>query len=92
VFDQRVSVADDLTQGGYASCHACRHALTEADTLSPDYVVDVSCPYCIGRQSDRQRAAFAERARQARLAAARGQRHVGAIMADAKDAANERGG
>ena len=24
VFDQRVSVADDLTQGRYASCHACR--------------------------------------------------------------------
>ena len=92
VFDQRVSVADDLTQGGYASCHACRRALSEADTRSPDYVVDVSCPYCIGQQSERQRAAFAERARQARLAAARGQRHVGAIMADAKDAANERGG
>ena len=28
VFDQRVSVADDLTQGHYASCHACRAALT----------------------------------------------------------------
>jgi UPF0176 protein len=55
-------------------------------------VVDVSCPYCIGQQSQRQRAAFAERARQARLAAARGRRHVGAKMADAKDAANERGG
>jgi UPF0176 protein len=94
VFDQRVSVADDLTQGGYASCHACRHALTEADTHSPDYVVDVSCPYCIGQQSDRQRAAFAERARQARLAAARGERHVGARMpgAGADDVANERGG
>jgi UPF0176 protein len=92
VFDQRVSVTDDLTQGGYASCHACRRALSEADTRSPDYVVDVSCPYCVGQQSQRQRAAFAERARQARLAAARGQQHVGAKMADAEDAANERGG
>jgi UPF0176 protein len=81
VFDQRVSVADDLAQGGYASCHACRAALTQADTQSPDYVVDVSCPHCIGAQTERQRVAFAERARQARLAAARGERHVGAVMA-----------
>ncbi len=80
VFDQRVSVADDLTQGRYASCHACRAALTQADTESPDYVVDVSCPRCIGAHSERQRAAFAERARQARLAASRGERHVGVIM------------
>jgi UPF0176 protein len=81
VFDQRVSVAADLTQGGYASCHACRAALTPADTESPDYVADVSCPHCIGVHTQRQRAAFAERARQARLATARGERHVGAVMA-----------
>ncbi len=80
VFDQRVSVTDDLAQGHYASCHACRAALTQADTESPDYVVDVSCPNCIGAHTDRQRAAFAERARQAQLAAARGDRHVGAVM------------
>ena len=80
VFDQRVSVADDLTQGQYASCHACRAALTRADTESPDYVVDMSCPHCVGTRTERQRAALAERARQARLAAARGERHVGAVM------------
>ncbi len=80
VFDQRVSVADDLAQGAYASCHACRAALTQADTESPDYVVDISCPHCIGTQSERQRAAFVERARQSHLAAARGERHVGAAM------------
>jgi UPF0176 protein len=80
VFDQRVSVADDLTQGRYASCHACRAALTQADTESPDYVVDVSCPHCIGLHTEGQRASFAERARQASLAASRGERHVGATM------------
>ncbi len=80
VFDQRVSVADDLSQGRYASCHACRAALTQADTESSEYVVDVSCPHCIGAHTDQQRAAFTERARQARLAAARGERHVGAVM------------
>ncbi len=82
VFDQRVSVAEGLDQGGYVSCHACRRALTVADTRSPDYIVDVSCPYCIAQQTPRQRAGFAERARQARLATGRGERHVGAVMAN----------
>jgi UPF0176 protein len=80
VFDRRVSVDEALEQGSYGVCHACRHALSEADLTSPSYVVDVSCPHCVDRQTDRQRAAFAERARQARLAAARGERHVGATM------------
>jgi UPF0176 protein len=80
VFDQRVSVAEDLTQGRYGSCHACRASLTQADAESPDYVVDVSCPHCIGAHTERQRASFAERARQAHLAASRGERHVGASM------------
>ncbi len=92
VFDQRVSVGEDLAQGGYASCHACRRALSEVDTRSPDYVVDVSCPYCMADQTDRQRAGFAERARQVRLAAARGERHVGAQMTDKSDVTNERRG
>lgn len=80
VFDQRVSVDDALSQGGYTACRACRHALTQTDYDSPDYVPDVSCPYCKDRQTPAQRASFGERARQVRLAAARGERHVGAVM------------
>ncbi|HET6471962.1 MAG TPA: rhodanese-related sulfurtransferase [Pseudomonadales bacterium] len=80
VFDRRVALDDSLDRGGYRVCHACRHALSEADVQSPSFVVDVSCPHCIDRQTDRQRASFAERARQAKLAAARGERHVGAAM------------
>ncbi len=82
VFDQRVSVAEDLSQGGYVSCHACRRALTEVDTRSPGYVLDVSCPYCVVQQTPQRRASFTERARQVRLASARGERHVGAAMAN----------
>jgi UPF0176 protein len=80
VFDRRVTVNDALEQGIHGVCHACRHALSDADVQSPSYVLDVSCPHCVDEQTDRQRAAFAERARQARLAAARGERHVGATM------------
>ena len=80
VFDRRVALDDSLDRGGYRVCHACRHALSEADVQSPSFVVDVSCPHCVDRQTERQRASFAERARQAELAAARGERHVGATM------------
>ncbi len=61
VFDQRVSVDDDLNQGDYTVCHACRHPLTEADRVSNDYLLEISCPYCLDAQTAQQRAAFAER-------------------------------
>jgi UPF0176 protein len=80
VFDRRVSVNEALEQGDFRVCHACRHTLDEIDVQSPSFVLDISCPHCVDRQTDRQRAAFAERARQARIAAARGERHVGATM------------
>jgi len=85
VFDQRVSVDETLDEGAFTLCHACRHPLAPDDLASPHYVVDRSCPYCIGTQSAQQRAAFAERARQAQLAAGRGERHVGATMPQAKE-------
>jgi UPF0176 protein len=85
VFDQRVAVTADLQQGAHAMCHACRKPLSPADMVSPDYVVDRHCPHCVGTLNARQTAAFAERARQATLAAARGERHVGASMPKAKE-------
>jgi len=85
VFDQRVSVDDALEQGDYTLCHTCRQPLAEADVRSPDYVLDVSCPYCIGAQSAAQRSSFAERARQARFAAARGERHVGVPLTQTQE-------
>lgn len=80
VFDQRVSVTDQLDQGGYVQCHACRRALSEQDLSSPGYQEGVSCGYCHDQLSDRQRAAFAERRRQVELAEQRGELHVGADM------------
>ena len=80
VFDQRVSVTDDLAQGQYASCHACRAALTQADTESPDYVVDMSCPHCVGTRTERATRGVRRACASGPLAAARGERHVGAVM------------
>ncbi len=80
VFDQRVSVTDQLDQGGYVQCHACRRALSAEDLSSLRYSEGVSCGYCHDELSEQQRAAFTERRRQVELAERRGELHVGADM------------
>lgn len=78
VFDQRVSVGHGLAPGSYALCHGCRRPVGAADLASPLYVEGVSCPACHDERSQEQRAGYAERHRQERLAEARGQAHIGA--------------
>ncbi len=78
VFDERVSVSHGLEVGEAELCRACRHPLTPADRLSPDFSEGVSCARCIGIRTDGDRLRYAERQRQVELAAARGKpRHVG---------------
>lgn len=83
VFDQRVSVNDALAEGRFEQCFACRRPLAPEDLSSEAYQPGVSCPFCIDEHDERQRAAFRERRRQELLAAARGERHVGAAMTEA---------
>lgn len=77
VFDDRVTVNHRLERGGYDQCHACRRPITEADKQSPKYRQGVSCPKCHDSLSEEQKARFAERERQVRLARQRGEPHVG---------------
>ena len=49
VFDQRVAVNPALAETEVVVCFACREPLSEAEQASSDYVVGVSCPYCINR-------------------------------------------
>jgi UPF0176 protein len=78
VFDQRVAVGHGLTQGTHALCHGCRMPVSVVEQASPLYVDGISCPACHDTRDAEQRAGYAERARQAKLAEARGQAHVGA--------------
>ncbi len=50
VFDKRVALDPNLEETKAALCYRCLNPLTEAEQQSPDYVVDVSCPYCIDQQ------------------------------------------
>lgn len=47
VFDHRVAVDPFLQPTQAKLCFRCRSPLTESDCQSSDYVIDVSCPYCI---------------------------------------------
>jgi UPF0176 protein len=77
VFDDRVTVNHRLERGEYDQCHACRRPITEADKQRPEYEQGVSCHQCIESLTEDQKARFAERERQMRLAEQRGEVHVG---------------
>lgn len=77
VFDDRVSVGHALEVGDYQLCHACRHPVSAADRLDPKYEDGVSCPNCYGTFTDAKLAALRERQKQVRLAAERGETHIG---------------
>ena len=78
VFDYRVSVKHDLELGEYELCHACRWPVNAAGRSSPNYVAGVSCDHCIDQRTDQQRARYAARQVQTKLAEERGELHVGA--------------
>ncbi len=85
VFDQRVSVTSELTQGTFSQCYACRHPISVEDKQSPLYEPGVSCPHCGTAASAEPDAArlqgLRERQRQVSLAEQRGELHVGQAQA-----------
>lgn len=48
VFDHRVALDPSLQQTKAKLCFRCRSPLTEDDYMSNAYIIDVSCPYCVG--------------------------------------------
>jgi UPF0176 protein len=77
VFDERVAVNHDLDRGTHDLCRACRMPVSPADRASARFEEGISCPRCHASRDAAQRASYAERHRQVKLAAARGERHVG---------------
>ena len=77
VFDERVAVGHGLDLGTHSLCRGCRMPVSAEDRASPLYVEGIACPACHDQRDEMQRAGYAERARQAALAEARGERHVG---------------
>ncbi|TPG13735.1 rhodanese-related sulfurtransferase [Sphingomonas oligophenolica] len=81
VFDERVAVGQGLSPGTHALCRACRMPVSPDDQVSPLYEEGIGCPRCHATRTEAQRESYAERHRQATLAAARGEAHVGRVFA-----------
>ena len=77
VFDDRVSVKQDLTQGDYDLCHGCRMPITEQEKLSNNYVKGVSCSHCVTVKSSEQVQRYKSRQKQINLAKAKNKSHLG---------------
>ena len=86
VFDERVTVGHGLAKGNHELCRACRTPLDAKSRASNHYAAGISCPACYATRTDAQRAGYAERERQTRLAEARGTAHVGAAQTSATKA------
>jgi UPF0176 protein len=91
VFDNRVAVNHKLEKGQYDQCYGCRHPITEEDKLSDKYLKGVCCPGCHDTLSQDQKARFGERQKQIELAAARNEKHIGAVAPLRPDARPEEG-
>jgi len=77
VFDNRVTVNHELQPGEYDMCHACRHAITDQDRISPKYEEGVSCPYCYDTLSEETRKRAAERQKQIEIHQKLERSHIG---------------
>ena len=64
VFDQRVSLNNQLLPGSHSMCHACGLPVSPEDLKKPTYIKGLQCEACVNKYTDRDRARFAERQRQ----------------------------
>ena len=77
VFDDRVSVKHDLSEGTYDMCHGCRMPITSEDKESQRYIRGVACPNCFDKTSEKQKSRYMSRQKQVDLAKKRNQKHIG---------------
>jgi UPF0176 protein len=77
VFDDRVAIKHDLSEGSYDMCHGCRMPITDKDKTSELYIKGVACPSCYNQTSDEQKSRYMSRQKQVDLAKKRNQKHIG---------------
>ncbi len=75
VFDDRVSVNNNLKKGKYIQCFACRSALSEKDVNSKHYIKGISCERCYDKTSLKKKKGLAERVKQIKIAKIRKTNH-----------------
>jgi len=83
VFDDRVTVNQQLHQGKYDQCHACRTPISQKDKQSPYFSEGISCHHCYKNLTEKRRKRLQERQKQVRLARQRGDSHIGSDASEA---------
>ena len=68
VFDERVSINENLSKGNYDQCFACRTPINDKDKNSEMFRKGISCPNCHGMTTFKQKKSFEERSKQISLA------------------------
>ena len=76
VFDNRVSVKQNLTVGSYSICSGCRKPVSRKDKQSNKYEEGVSCPNCSDTITNTQKTRFRMRQKQINLAKKVGKKHI----------------
>ena len=72
VFDNRVSVKNELSIGTYELCFGCRMPISIEDRISEKYEKGVSCIQCFNLLSNEKKARLRERNKQIKIAKKKG--------------------
>ena len=72
VFDNRVSVKNELKDGTFQLCHACRAPLSKTQIKSKKYHKGISCPKCYGKISEAKKKSLVDRNKQISIAKRKG--------------------
>ena len=72
VFDNRVSIQNEMLPGTYELCHACRNPLSLKDRLSEKYIKGISCIKCVDNISENKKLKLQERNKQIEIAKKKG--------------------
>ena len=72
VFDNRVSVKNELKDGTYELCHACRYPLSRDQLKSKKYIKGFSCSNCYGKISKSKKKSLMDRNKQISIAKKKG--------------------
>ena len=72
VFDNRVSVKNELKDGTFQLCHACRAPLSKTQIKSKKYLKGISCPKCYGKISEAKKKSLIDRNKQISIAKRKG--------------------
>ena len=79
VFDNRVAVTENVKEGSFDQCHACRYPVSAQDMESSHYQKGISCPRCFDKLPEKTRLRAVERQRQVEIATKHNRPHIGRV-------------